>query len=626
SAFGLNDRLLRALDDLSFASPTPIQKRAIPVVLGGGDLLAGAQTGTGKTATFAIPVLEHLLRSPSPAGKRPVRVLVITPTRELALQVAEHTGQLGKYTQIESAVLLGGVKKEPQADSLARGVDIVVATPGRLLDHCGDGVLDLSRVEILILDEADRMLDMGFLPDIKRVLDLVPPDRQSLLFSATFSREIKELVGHILTDPTTVEVPGANEPADLVDQQGIFVDRRRKRALLRAMIDQNQWERVLVFCRTKHSANRLTSELHRDGLSAQAIHGNRSQHARIRALQSFKDGRLRVLVATDIASRGLDIEALPLVINYELPFNAEDYIHRIGRTGRAGERGVAISFVDPQEMDLLEKVEALVGQSLALTEIEGFRVEESAQAEPRPQRSQPRDPGPRREPDQRQQSQTPGRSQGRQRGGARSEKGPARQQQSPDTPRQDSRRKKPFGKSAPAPRDGGDNRGNRREKSSGGAARDEDRWNRVDPTPAQNLDDENRWNRMDDEDTTLHEDENRWNRWEPEEEISAEDDDRWNRIDGPMPMKAPAIANQRAHEPHRRPARNAHRRSSRSPQGQSRAPQAHPDRSHQERQGPARPDRGNQARHDRSGPRHSDRGNSRRSDRGNQGGNQHAGR
>jgi len=368
---GLRAELVRAVADQGYTQPTPIQQQAIPVVLSGRDLLGAAQTGTGKTAGFALPILQLLEANPS---KAPVRVLILTPTRELAAQVQEDIRTYGKYLPVKSTVVFGGVGMQPQVDALRRGVDILVATPGRLLDHAGQRTVNLSGVEILVLDEADRMLDMGFIHDIRRLLGLLPAKRQNLLFSATFSDDIRKLAGTILRDPATVEVARRNTPAELVAQVAYPVERDRKRELLARLVKSGDWRQVLVFTRTKHGANRLAEQLKRDGIEADAIHGNKRQNARTRALKQFKDGELRVLVATDIAARGLDIQALPHVVNYDLPHVAEDYVHRIGRTGRAGASGEAISFFSREERPLLTAIERLMARQIEMRSIEGFAL------------------------------------------------------------------------------------------------------------------------------------------------------------------------------------------------------------------------------------------------------------
>ncbi|MEA3097367.1 DEAD/DEAH box helicase, partial [Caballeronia mineralivorans] len=361
-SLGLSEPLLRAVNELGYTVPTPIQLQAIPAVLNGGDLLAGAQTGTGKTAGFTLPILQRLSEAPAPAAgaKRPVRALILTPTRELAAQVEESVRGYGKYLKLKSTVMFGGVGINPQIDALRRGVDIVVATPGRLLDHMQQRTIDLSKLEILVLDEADRMLDMGFIHDIKRVLAKLPPKRQNLLFSATFSDEIKTLADSLLDRPALIEVARRNSTVEAIAQKIHPVDRDKKRELLTHLIRQNNWFQVLVFTRTKHGANRLAEQLTKDGISALAIHGNKSQSARTRALAEFKDNTLQVLVATDIAARGIDIDQLPHVVNFDLPNVPEDYVHRIGRTGRAGATGEALSLVCVDEHQLLKDIERLI--------------------------------------------------------------------------------------------------------------------------------------------------------------------------------------------------------------------------------------------------------------------------
>ena len=347
---GLAAELVRAVADQGYTEPTPIQLQAIPVVLAGRDLLAAAQTGTGKTAGFVLPMLQRL--GATAGTHHPIRALILVPTRELAAQVQESVRTYGAHQHLRSTVIFGGVGINPQIAELRRGVDIVVATPGRLLDHVQQKTMDLRQVEILVLDEADRMLDMGFIPDIRRILALLPAKRQNLLFSATFPDEIRKLAAGFMHDPATVEVARRNTPAELVAQVAHPVDAARKRELLSHLVKSNDWRRVLVFTRTKHGANRLAEQLERDGIEADAIHGNKSQNARTRALKRFKDNELRVLVATDIAARGLDIEFLPHVVNYDLPHVAEDYVHRIGRTGRAGSTGEAVSLVGHEEKQI----------------------------------------------------------------------------------------------------------------------------------------------------------------------------------------------------------------------------------------------------------------------------------
>jgi ATP-dependent RNA helicase RhlE len=387
---GLSAELLRAVGEQGYTQPTPIQRKAIPMILSGRDVMAGAQTGTGKTAGFTLPLLQRLSEKPQPRRGRPVRALVLTPTRELAAQVGESVATYGRYLPFRSAVIFGGVKINPQIERLRRGVDILVATPGRLLDHAAQKTLDLSQIEILVLDEADRMLDMGFIHDIRKVLALLPENgaRQNLLFSATFSNEIKQLADRLLNRPQLIEAARRNTTAERIEQVIHPVDKRRKRELLSHMIGANNWRQVLVFTRTKHGANRLAEQLKKDGLSAAAIHGNKSQGARTRALAGFKSGELRVLVATDIAARGLDIDQLPHVVNFELPNVPEDYVHRIGRTGRAGNEGVAVSLVCVDEEKLLCDIERLLKCKLPRVVLEGYEPDPSIKPEPIRQQSQ----------------------------------------------------------------------------------------------------------------------------------------------------------------------------------------------------------------------------------------------
>lgn len=378
---GLSAELLRAVSDQGYSQPTPIQAKAIPVVLEGLDVLAGAQTGTGKTAGFTLPLLQRLSAT-APAQGRPVRALVLTPTRELAAQVGESINLYGKHLPLRSAVIFGGVSIRPQINTLRNGVDILVATPGRLLDHVGQKTLDLSKVEILVLDEADRMLDMGFIHDIRKVLALLPKQRQNLLFSATFSEDIKRLADGLLNAPTLIEVARRNTAAEGVTQVVHHVDKKRKRELLSFLIGSRNLQQVLVFARTKHGANRLAGQLEKDGIRSAAIHGNKSQGARTKALADFKKGAVRVLVATDIAARGLDIDQLPHVVNFELPNVSEDYVHRIGRTGRAGHEGAAISLVSIDEHKLLSDIERLLKRKIPKVAIEGYKPDPSIAAEP----------------------------------------------------------------------------------------------------------------------------------------------------------------------------------------------------------------------------------------------------
>jgi len=380
---GLSEEILRAVSERGYTEPTPIQAQAIPVVLSGRDLMGGAQTGTGKTAGFTLPILQLLTASAKPTtGKFPIRVLVLIPTRELAAQVEESVRDYGKYLKLNSMTMIGGVNINPQIQRLKTRVDILVATPGRLLDHVQQRTVDLSHVEILVLDEADRMLDMGFIRDIKKILALLPKQRQNLLFSATFSDEIKALADGLLNNPALIEVARRNATAELITQKIYPVDRERKRALLTQLIKEHNWFQVLVFTRTKHGANNLAEHLNKDGITAMAIHGNKSQAARTRALAEFKTGKLQVLCATDIAARGIDISELPHVVNYELPNVAEDYVHRIGRTGRAGSEGEASSLVCIDEHKLLKDIERLIKREIPVVQIPGFEPDPRIKAEP----------------------------------------------------------------------------------------------------------------------------------------------------------------------------------------------------------------------------------------------------
>ncbi|HYG55137.1 MAG TPA: DEAD/DEAH box helicase, partial [Burkholderiales bacterium] len=422
-SLGLRPELLRAIAEQGYTQPTPIQQQAIPVVLSGRDLLGAAQTGTGKTAGFALPLLQRLSGkangSHSPA-RHPVRALIVTPTRELAAQVEQDIRNYGKHVSLKSSLVYGGVGMQPQVDALRRGVDILVATPGRLLDHVQQKTVDLRQVEILVLDEADRMLDMGFIHDIRKILALLPTQRQNLLFSATFPEEIRKLAGSFMKDPATVEVARRNTPAELVAQVQHPVDHDRKRELLAHLIKTGDWRQVLVFTKTKHGANRLAEQLEKSGIEADAIHGNKSQNARTRALKSFKDNELRVLVATDIAARGLDIEALPHVVNYDLPHVAEDYVHRIGRTGRAGAEGEAVSLVSHEDRPLMAAIERLMNRPVESRAIEGFEPGTRG-SRPAPQREERRDHGRRQgqprqqpKPQQRRNGSQPTRRDGQQ--------------------------------------------------------------------------------------------------------------------------------------------------------------------------------------------------------------------
>jgi len=394
---GLSAELLRAVDEQGYRQATPVQQQAIPLILEGRDVLAGAQTGTGKTAGFTLPLLQRLQASPADGRRRRVRVLILTPTRELAAQVAESVRTYGHHLPFKSAVIFGGVSINPQITKLRKGVDIVVATPGRLLDHVRQQTIDLSSVEILVLDEADRMLDMGFIRDMRKIFSVLPKQRQTLMFSATFSNEIRRLAADLQDAPAEIQVAPRNTTADRVSQIVYPVDKRRKRELLSHRIGVENWQQVLVFTRTKHGANRLAEQLSGDGIRAAAIHGNKSQGARTRALADFKAGAVRVLVATDIAARGLDIDRLPHVVNYELPNVPEDYVHRIGRTARAGQEGEAISLVCVDELKLLRDIERLLKCEIKKEIIPGYEPDPRIKAEPirqgRSQRSSGRGTG-----------------------------------------------------------------------------------------------------------------------------------------------------------------------------------------------------------------------------------------
>ena len=480
AGLGLAEPLLRAVAETGYTIPTPIQQKAIPLVLAGGDLLAAAQTGTGKTAGFVLPILHRLIENPLEGTVRPgrPRCLILTPTRELAAQVEESVRTYGKNVAIKSVVIFGGVGIQPQVNHLRKRVDIVVATPGRLLDHVGQKTIDLSGVEILVLDEGDRMLDMGFIRDIKRILALLPKVRQSMLFSATFSDDVRALANQLLNSPGCVDVAPRNTASELVQQTVHLVAKDQKRDLLSHLIRENKWEQVLVFTRTKHGANRLAEKLERDGIAAAAIHGNKSQGARTRALAQFKAGEVPVLVATDIAARGLDIEELPHVVNFELPNVPEDYVHRIGRTGRAGSEGTAISLVDAEEVPYLRAIEKLIKRTIDRATVEGFVPgaskdepdEERPRASRQPRAQRSREPRNTRQPQSNRQPQ----------------REPARQG---DAPRQRSTGARPQGPAAsrthPPRRDGAEaSRSARPRRSEGGARaphtpRDDNFGNRV---------------------------------------------------------------------------------------------------------------------------------------------------
>jgi len=379
---GLSSPLLKAVKEQGYDTPTPIQEKAIPIILQKKDVLAGAQTGTGKTAGFTLPLLELLSRAKHKTQQHKVKALVLTPTRELASQVEESVRFYGKHLPYKSAVIFGGVKINPQISALRKGVDIVVATPGRLLDHISQKTINLSSVDFLILDEADRMLDMGFVNDIKKIVAILPKERQTLLFSATYSDAIKKLSNQFLKSPKLIEVARANTSSEIVKQAIYHVDKTRKHELLRHLIKEGKWQQVLVFTRTKHGANRLSGQLEKDGITSAAIHGNKSQNARTKALADFKKGSVRVLVATDIAARGIDIDQLPHVVNFELPNVSEDYVHRIGRTGRAGNTGEAISLVCVDEDEFLRNIEKLINKDIPKVWVKGFKPDPSIKAEP----------------------------------------------------------------------------------------------------------------------------------------------------------------------------------------------------------------------------------------------------
>jgi len=392
--FGLLPELITALHEKGYTSPTTIQSQAIPLILEGSDLLAGSQTGTGKTAGFTLPLLQNLMKNAVTKTTPVIRALILTPTRELAMQVEESVKELGAHLPLKSTAVIGGVNIKGQINRLHRGVDILVATPGRLLDLFEQKAVNLSHVEIFVLDEADRMLDMGFIHDIRKILKLLPKKRQNLFFSATFSSEIKKLANDLLHAPKTIEATQLNSTVEAISEVIHPVDSKRKRELLSFLIKKNDWKQVLVFMRTKHGANRLATQLESDGITAMAIHGNKSQGARIKALDDFKKGTIRVLAATDIAARGLDIDQLPHVVNFDLPNVPEDYIHRIGRTGRAGKTGEAISLVCIDEHKLLKDIERVLKHPIPKAVIPGFEPDPSIPAEPivNGRRMEPRDP------------------------------------------------------------------------------------------------------------------------------------------------------------------------------------------------------------------------------------------
>ena len=381
-SLGLSEPLLQAIQKKGYETPSPIQAKAIPPVLEGKDVLASAQTGTGKTAGFTLPLL-HLLSSDKREQRhRPIRALILTPTRELAAQVYANVKEYSEFLNIRSTVIFGGVNQKPQVNKLSQGVDVLVATPGRLIDLENQGLLSLSKVEIFVLDEADRMLDMGFLRDIERVMKLMPAKRQNLMFSATFSKDIKKLAYSILNNPIQVEATPENTAVEVIEQKVYRVAKGKKTGLIIKLISEGDWKQVLVFTRTKHGANKLCKKMISDGITAAAIHGNKSQGARTKALAGFKNGSVRVLVATDIAARGLDIPLLPHVINFELPNISEDYVHRIGRTGRAGASGEAISLVSADETTFLRDIEKLIDMKIEVEILEGFEPDPNASTEP----------------------------------------------------------------------------------------------------------------------------------------------------------------------------------------------------------------------------------------------------
>ncbi len=368
---GLSPDLLKAVAKQGYTTPTPIQEQAIPLVLAGSDILASAQTGTGKTASFTLPILQILSKTEI-KGRRQPRALILTPTRELAAQVSSNLRSYAQFTKLKSTVIYGGVNQRPQVMALQQGQDIVIATPGRLLDLYNQRHLSLKSISMFVLDEADRMLDMGFLGDIKKIISLMPGQRQNLMFSATFTEEIKRLTKDILHHPVKVDVSPPNSAVESISQMGFRVDKSKKKDLLVHLINDQNWNQALVFCRTKHGANNLSEKIESLGISSVAIHGNKSQGARTKALADFKRNKVRILVATDIAARGLDIPLLPHVVNFDLPNIPEDYVHRIGRTGRAGANGVAISFVSPDEKNYLRSIERLIDFNIPLEEVEGY--------------------------------------------------------------------------------------------------------------------------------------------------------------------------------------------------------------------------------------------------------------
>lgn len=380
-SLGLSEALVKAVSAQGYDTPTPIQSKSIPPVLEGKDVLASAQTGTGKTAGFTLPMLQ-LLSQEQPLRNRPVRALILTPTRELAAQVHQNVKDYSKFVNLRSTVIFGGVSQKSQVSKIKNGVDVLIATPGRLIDLNNQGLLSLAKVEILVLDEADRMLDMGFLRDIKKIMSLIPKQRQTLLFSATFSKEIRKLSSEFLNNPVSVESTPENTTVEAIEQQVYRVAKEKKTDLLIKLINEGNWEQILVFTRTKHGANKLAKKLESAKISAAAIHGNKSQGARTKALAGFKNGNVKVLVATDIASRGLDIPLLPYVVNFELPNVSEDYVHRIGRTGRAGASGLAVSLVSADETVFLKDIEKLIDVKIPMDILEGFEPDPNASTKP----------------------------------------------------------------------------------------------------------------------------------------------------------------------------------------------------------------------------------------------------
>lgn len=372
SELALAAPILTAIEEQGYQSPTPIQQQTIPLILQGKDVLGGAQTGTGKTAAFTLPILQLLTDAPAQLAAKQVRCLILTPTRELAQQVADNVAAYARHLPLKTAVFYGGVSINPQLEQIRDGLDILIATPGRLLDHLHQQSLSLYQLEILVLDEADRMLDMGFIHDIRRIMAKLPPKRQTLFFSATFSKDIKALADSLLQEPVLVEVATANSAAPKIEQIAYRVDSQRKREFISELIGKRNWQQVLVFVRTKFGADRLCKQLQLDGLEAQPIHGDKSQGHRSKVLQDFKSGELRILVATDIAARGLDIEELPIVINFDLPHQAEDYVHRIGRTGRAGNTGLAVTLVTPDDLPMLSQIEQLIKQVITQQVLPGY--------------------------------------------------------------------------------------------------------------------------------------------------------------------------------------------------------------------------------------------------------------